>query len=650
MNEHDDERDPLDLPLGRGPEEPPRPEPGGWDVEPGAPAEGDSPPPPPRRRWPLVLLGALALVVLLALAGVVGYLLPRPGPPVLRVDASLLDFGAVRVGETAPAHELTLLSAGERPVRIGDLALAGSAADAFEISSDECSGTSLPPERSCTVALRFSPPQAAALQATLEVPAEASNAPLSVPLTGEGVAPEPMLDRSRIDFSPLPVGSPSGPEVVTLGNRGGAPLAVEGMALEGPAAEEFVIDGDRCTGETLDPGGECRVRVVFAPDVEGERRATLRFRLGGEASDAEATEVALSGAAIGARPGGKEGEAAPAGAAPPPPPELRAEPASLDFGEVPLGADGAAEEVVLRNTGGSPARLAPISLAGPDRASFEVRDDRCSGLELGPGERCTVKAIFRPRQEGVLQARFAFSSPDLPQDATAPQVTVRGAGAVARLVLGAREIDFGEVRRGSSAERRLTLSNAGRAPLEVRDLGLRGEAAPDFTVATNACPETVPLAPGERCEVTLRFAPSAEGKRAAVLVVRHGGAGPAAEVNLTGTGLPAPAPRAEVSPGGVRFGTVAVGGRSDIETVTVTNGGSARLVLREVRIEGRDAGDFQLVPGSCAGATFLVPGSDCTFGVRFVPSGTGERRARLVIPHNAAGGREAVNLSGTGGS
>jgi hypothetical protein len=144
------------------------------------------------------------------------------------------------------------------------------------------------------------------------------------------------------------------------------------------------------------------------------------------------------------------------------------------------------------------------------------------------------------------------------------------------------------------------------------------------------------------------FAPAEEGEHAATLTVRHGGAGPPAEVPLSGTALPAPAPRAAVSPQALRFPDQGVGTRSAIATVTVANRGSARLELGEMRLEGRDAGDFRIVPGSCAGAPYLVPGSECTVGVRFNPSDAGDREARLVVPHNAAGGRETVAVSGTG--
>jgi hypothetical protein len=92
-----------------------------------------------------------------------------------------------------------------------------------------------------------------------------------------------------------------------------------------------------------------------------------------------------------------------------------------------------------------------------------------------------------------------------------------------------------------------------------------------------------------------------------------------------------------------------VGSRSAIATVTVANRGTARLTVGEPRIDGRDAADFQLVPGSCAGAEYLVPGSECTIGLRFTPSAAGNREARLVLPHDAQGGRAGVALAGEGG-
>jgi len=302
--------------------------------------------------------------------------------------------------------------------------------------------------------------------------------------------------------------------------------------------------------------------------------------------------------------------------------------------------------VVFRNSGGSPARIEELALAGADPGAFTVAQDRCRGVELGPGERCAVGVLFRARQEGLQRARLELHSPDL---AEPPRVALAGAGASGLLRVAPAEVAFGEVRLGAAAERRLTVSNAGRAPVLIRGFAASGGAARALAVAADGCPEDVPLAPGESCEVMVRFAPVEEGELEATLVIRHGGPGGVDEVSLRGTALPAPAPRITLAPGALRFPDQAVGTRSAIATVTVANRGTARLTLGEPRVEGPDAADFQLVPGSCAGAGYLVPGSECTVGLRFTPSAPGNRQARLVVPHDAEGGRAAVALAGTGG-
>ena len=78
-----------------------------------------------------------------------------------------------------------------------------------------------------------------------------------------------------------------------------------------------------------------------------------------------------------------------------------------------------------------------------------------------------------------------------------------------------------------------------------------------------------------------------------------------------------------------------MGERSDIVDLRVTNAGQARLVLSEVTLTGPAAGDFRVIPGSCGVPGFVASGSDCTMGIRFIPTTAGRRTARLLIRHNA---------------
>ena len=68
------------------------------------------------------------------------------------------------------------------------------------------------------------------------------------------------------------------------------------------------------------------------------------------------------------------------------------------------------------------------------------------------------------------------------------------------------------------AARTLTLTSSGDAPLVVERVRVAGSHAEDFLNAADSCAgETI--APGATCTIKLRFAPSAQGSRSAVLKV-----------------------------------------------------------------------------------------------------------------------------------
>ncbi|MBT8495493.1 MAG: choice-of-anchor D domain-containing protein, partial [Deltaproteobacteria bacterium] len=174
-----------------------------------------------------------------------------------------------------------------------------------------------------------------------------------------------------------------------------------------------------------------------------------------------------------------------------------------------------------------------------------------------------------------------------------------------------------------------------------------GDASDDFAVARLGCQLDQGLAPGERCDLALRFAPSAEGPRSAALEIDHNGPGSPLRVALSGSGEP-PRPIFRASARDFGFGSAAVGNRSDIATLTVSNPGSAWLPLRGIRLGGEHGADFALVPGTCDGVTALAPGGSCTIGVRFVPTATGRRQGRLEIRHGADGSPAVISLAGVG--
>lgn len=125
----------------------------------------------------------------------------------------------------------------------------------------------------------------------------------------------------RLQHTPLPAGELDATAPGAFGAQPagtiGAALTVTFAAREYPVrptravvdGDDFLISGDTCTGETLQPGQTCALRVRFAPAEPGERAGTLRL-LGGAAP----ATVALSGTGTALQAAGVPGPKGDAGA------------------------------------------------------------------------------------------------------------------------------------------------------------------------------------------------------------------------------------------------------------------------------------------------------------------------------------------------
>ncbi len=108
------------------------------------------------------------------------------------------------------------------------------------------------------------------------------------------------------------------------------------------------------------------------------------------------------------------------------------------------------------------------------------------------------------------------------------------------------------------------------------------------------------------------------------------------------------APTADEGSGSIAFsGTEPQGVASTEQSLTVTNNGSAPLVVSGVLLGGSDPGDF-LIDNQCQQP--VAVGTSCTVGVRFAPQAAGARSATLTLLTNAQTAPGSVALTGTGGS
>jgi hypothetical protein len=137
---------------------------------------------------------------------------------------------------------------------------------------------------------------------------------VSVLLNAASADPSPTSLSFGSAGSPVPQGTVSSPQSVTVTNNGTAPLVVQGFALGGTNPDDFFTSTDTCGGQ-IAPGSNCTVKVRFAPQAQGSRSATLTVL----SNAPTATPVALTGTAGPLPQGpagatGATGSAGPAGA------------------------------------------------------------------------------------------------------------------------------------------------------------------------------------------------------------------------------------------------------------------------------------------------------------------------------------------------
>lgn len=106
-----------------------------------------------------------------------------------------------------------------------------------------------------------------------------------------------------------------------------------------------------------------------------------------------------------------------------------------------------------------------------------------------------------------------------------------------------------------------------------------------------------------------------------------------------------PTTTASVSTTSLTFSSTTVSDTSPVQTVNLTDTGSAPLTGISVVVQGTDATAF---PETTTCATTLQPNATCTISVSFMPTAVGTATAMLNIVDNATNSPQTVALTGTG--
>jgi hypothetical protein len=102
---------------------------------------------------------------------------------------------------------------------------------------------------------------------------------------------------------------------------------------------------------------------------------------------------------------------------------------------------------------------------------------------------------------------------------------------------------------------------------------------------------------------------------------------------------------ASVSPRSLGFAEVVVGTTSGVLSTMLSNVGAVPFAIDEISLTGTNARHYSQT-GNCPAS--LAPGASCAIEVRFAPTVTGRKPAKLSIVTSATSTPLGVSLSGTG--
>jgi len=167
----------------------------------------------------------------------------------------------------------------------------------FEKTDDSCSGNTVAVGDSCTYTVEYSPTAVGADTDSLTINNDGDGNPHTVNLSGSGVLPG-VVEIASASFGSLGGGTlnfgnlPNNPDVsstVTLSVGEATPVTFGSLALTGNG--RFTKSVDSCSGNTVAAGGSCTFTIIFDPQGNGVKNATVSIPHNGLG----ATSLALTG-------------------------------------------------------------------------------------------------------------------------------------------------------------------------------------------------------------------------------------------------------------------------------------------------------------------------------------------------------------------
>ena len=209
--------------------------------------------------------------------------------PQISVTPSSAAFGNVSTG-TTNSQTITISNGGTATLTISSVNAAGAGFSVSGISAP----LTIVAGKTATFNVSFAPTAAGAVSGSVALTSNAPNSPLSIPLTGTGVASTKVLGLSTtsLSFGSVNVGSTNSLSVAVT-NNGNANVTVSNVGVTGSG---FSVTGIS-SGEVLTPNQSVTATVQFAPTAGGA--VTGAVTITSDATNSPST-ISLSGTGVAA--------------------------------------------------------------------------------------------------------------------------------------------------------------------------------------------------------------------------------------------------------------------------------------------------------------------------------------------------------------
>ncbi len=513
-------------------------------------------------------------------------------------NGTSLAFGNLRVGRTAQ-QTFSFSNTGDDTLFLQTPSISGTG---FTIATGPSTLT-YPPNGSGSVVVQFAPTAKQSYSGSLTFTASNGVSAPTVSLSGAGILPQIQFSNSD-NLGSIRVGQTlQGTAIIK--NIGNDTLHVTNAMLT-QTASLFTLGS---YGQAVIPNANDTLHLSYTPAAEETDNATLTFTT----DDPSNTSVSIALTGSGVLPHMAVAE----------------KNDTVSLGQVKVNSF-ATTSISVNNTGGADLTLSSVT-AGP--APFSLVS---SPNVVSAGTSGNISVGFSPTDTGVFTGKLVIQG----NDAANPSDTVylKGTGVNSALSINPGSINFGSVPILETVLDTITLSDSGKANVNIQSVQLQPSNGAFSIVGSTP---TVVVAGGSAL-IVVSFKPDTAGNYSgSVTLTTDDASAPMRTINLSGLGIKDPF---SVTPSQIDFGQVPIV-TTVMDTITMHNTGTASVTISSYQLSA-PSGGFAVADSS---KHVIIAGGAAIVVVSFDPAAATSYSGSLTLHTNDVSSPvRTISLAGIG--